>query len=152
MAEFVIKGGKKLRGEIKVMGAKNSALKILPASMLFSRPLKVEKVPLIEDGFLMIDLLKNIGAEVKLTEERIIKINVAGQIGSDLKKDIAERFRGSIVLAGPVLARTGRVTFPSPGGCVIGKRPIDVFLDGWKKMGATVRESGSGFDIAAKRL
>ena len=91
MAEFVIKGGKKLRGEIKVMGAKNSALKILPASMLFSGPLKVEKVPLIEDVFLMIDLLKNIGAEVKLTEERIIKINVAGQIGSDLKKalDIA---------------------------------------------------------------
>ena len=152
MAEFVIKGGKKLRGEIKVMGAKNSALKILPASMLFSGPLKVEKVPLIEDVFLMIDLLKNIGAEVKLTEERIIKINVAGQIGSDLKKDIAERFRGSIVLAGPVLARTGRVTFPYPGGCVIGKRPIDVFLDGWAKMGARVRKGASGFDILAKRL
>src|SRR3989338_559705 len=152
MAEFVINGGRKLKGEIKVMGAKNSALKILPASLLFSGPLKVEKVPLIEDVFRMVDLLKNIGAEVEFTGKRAIKINAAGQIGSDLKKDIAEKFRGSIVLAGPVLARTVRVIFPYPGGCVIGKRPIDIFLAGWTKMGAMVRESASGFDIVAKHL
>ena len=152
MAEFVINGGRKLKGEIKVMGAKNSALKILPASLLFSTPVKIKNIPLIEDVFRMRDLLTDIGASVKEIGERSLEVRFGREIGSNLKKDIAERFRASIVLAGPVLARTGRVSFPFPGGCVIGKRPIDIFLDGWKKMGATVRESGSGFDIAAKRL
>ncbi|OGF74404.1 UDP-N-acetylglucosamine 1-carboxyvinyltransferase [Candidatus Giovannonibacteria bacterium RIFCSPHIGHO2_02_43_16] len=152
MAEFVINGGRKLKGEIKIMGAKNSALKILPASLLFSTPVKIKNIPLIEDVFRMRDLLTDIGASVKEIGERSLEVRFGREIGSNLKKDIAERFRASIVLAGPVLARTGRVSFPFPGGCVIGKRPIDIFLDGWKKMGATVRESGSGFDIAAKRL
>ena len=70
MAEFVINGGRKLKGEIKIMGAKNSALKILPASLLFSTPVKIKNIPLIEDVFRMRDLLTDIGASVKEIGER----------------------------------------------------------------------------------
>src|SRR3989344_705880 len=152
MAEFLIKGGKALKGEIEVMGAKNSVLKVFPASLLFSNTLRIKNVPLIEDVFRMIDLLEDIGSKVGKTGENTFEINSGKVSGSKLRKDIAERFRGSIVLAGPLLARSGKVIFPHPGGCVIGKRPIDIFLDGWTKMGAKVKENGEGYEITAARL
>ena len=139
-------------GEIKVMGAKNSALKILPATLLFSNMVKIRNIPLIEDVFRMMDLLRDIGSEVNETGERALEINSRRIIGKSLKKDIAERFRGSIVLAGPLLARVKNIFFPHPGGCVIGKRPIDIFLDGWNKMGAKVYESKVGYKISAPKL
>lgn len=150
--EFIVRGGKKLEGEIDVMGAKNSALKILPASLLFSTPIRINNLPLIEDVFRMTDLLKGIGSEVSEISEKFLQIDSSKVEGKALTKDIAERFRGSIVLAGPLLARTKKVFFPHPGGCVIGRRPIDIFLDGWKKMGAKVEESKERYEVRAERL
>ena len=152
MAEFIVRGGKKLKGEIEVRGAKNSALKILPATLLFSNPVRIKNVPYIEDIFRMIDLLKELGIEVRESGEHSFTVNAKRVTGGNLKKDIAERFRGSIVLAGPLLARSKKIFFPHPGGCVIGKRPIDLFLEGWKKMGATVRERSEGYEVRASRL
>src|SRR3989344_9375530 len=99
MAEIVIKGGKKLEGEIEVRGAKNSALKILPAALLFSNPLAVRNIPLIEDVFRTLDLLGDLGVRSKKTGERSVELDSRTIGGATLKKDIAERFRGSIVLA-----------------------------------------------------
>src|SRR3989338_9850338 len=127
MVEFVIKGGKKLEGEIEVRGAKNSALKILPAALLFSNPLVVKNIPLIEDVFRTLDLLGALGVRSKKTGERSVEQDPRTLGGATLKKDIAERFRGSIVLAGPLLTRRKKIYFPHPGGSVIGKRPIDIF-------------------------
>ncbi len=134
-SKFVIEGlaGKKtLSGEIEVMGAKNAALKALPASVLFEDELRIERIPDIEDVKRMKELL-----------EGVIEGNTV------LKKEIAERLRASIVLTGPVLARHGEVTFPYPGGCVLGERPIDLFLQSFRAMGAEVEESGDLFHLRA---
>lgn len=138
MAErFVVKGlagTKKLAGEIAVAGAKNAILKALAATVLFEDEVPMQNVPEIEDVARMHELLS------------------ALKDGPVLKKDVAERLRASIVLAGPVLARYGRVSFPHPGGDIIGPRPINLFLEGFQKMGATVELVGDTYTVTAKKL
>ncbi len=174
--KFLIRGGQKLSGEINVSGAKNSVLKGMAASVLSAKPVILDNVPLIEDVFRMRELLEHLGAEVAIPAgrqgeggplrppaptrnrgerseaSRTLRINPSSIKKTELKNEIAERLRASIVLAGPVLARLGKVSFPHPGGCVIGKRPIDVFLAGWQAMGAKVRESQAGFLVSARKL
>ena len=152
--KFIIQGGKPLSGEIKVRGAKNSALKVMASSLLFKNPITVNNVPLIEDVFRMIELLKGLGVKVReRAHGRSLTLDSHTAHGYVLDKDIALRFRASIVLAGPLLARQKRVLFPHPGGCVIGKRTIDIFLGGWRLLGAKIRETKDGYyDISAKRL
>lgn len=150
--KFIIRGGKKLSGTIEVMGAKNSVLKAMAAAVLFRTPVKIVNVPLVEDVFRMSELLKEIGVGVRKLSKRVISLEPSGLGGTNLKKELAERLRASIVLAGPILARYGKVSFPHPGGCVIGKRPIDLFLDGWRAMGANVAENKNGFVLKANGL
>lgn len=146
---FLVRGGKKLRGEIAVRGAKNSALKIMAASLLFDGPVVAENVPQIEDVFRMKELLANLGAKIRVSGRKM-RIDTGALRGSAFTKAIAERLRASIVLVGPLLARRGEASFPYPGGCVIGRRPIDIFLDGWRAMGARVKEAkGNGFELSA---
>ena len=136
-SKFVVEGlagQKTLRGEIAVRGAKNAALKALAASGLFDDVVVYENLPDIEDDKRMQELLAGLLAPSKVE-------------GPVLKKEIAERLRASIVLTGPVLARYGTVTFPFPGGCVLGERPIDLFLEGYKAMGAVVEEKDDLFTI-----
>ena len=138
--KFVVEGlaGRKtLRGEIAVRGAKNAALKALAASVLFDDAVVYENLPDIEDVKRMQELLAGLLAPSKVE-------------GPVLKKEIAERLRASIVLTGPVLARYGMVTFPFPGGCVLGERPIDLFLEGYKMLGAKVEEKDDLFTITGK--
>src|SRR3989344_3466617 len=132
-SRFVVEGlgGKKtLRGTIAVKGAKNAALKALAASVLFDDAVAIENLPDIEDVKRMQELLVG-GLPV-------------------LKKEIAERLRASIVLTGPVLTRYGTVKFPFPGGCVLGERPIDLFLEGFRALGAKVEEKDELFTITGK--
>ncbi len=152
MAEFVIKGGRRLKGEIEVRGAKNSALKALPASLLFAGPVIIKNVPQIEDVFRMNDLLQDLGVKLNKINTKVLKLDSRDLAGTALKKDIAERFRASIVLAGPLLVRKGKIFFPHPGGCVIGKRPINIFIEGWRALGAKVREGRGGYEIRAAKL
>ena len=148
MAEyFVINGGKKLEGEITVGIAKNAALKILAASILTDKPVKLPKMPNIEDVDRMKELLIDLGA--KFSDSFI---NSAGIKKTDLNYKIADRFRASIVLTGPILARYGKVSFPHPGGCTLGKRPIDFFIDGFSAFGAKVKKRGDIFTVTSKKL
>ncbi len=130
-SKFIVEGlaGKKtLRGTIAVGGAKNAATKVLAATVLFDDEVPLQNLPQIEDVKRMQELLVG-GLPV-------------------LKKEIAERMRSSVVLTGPVLARYGSVTFPFPGGCVLGERPIDLFLNGFRAMGAQVTEEGDLFRVS----
>lgn len=132
-SKFIVEGlagQKPLRGSIRVGGAKNAALKALAATVLFEDQVTFENLPEIEDVKRMQELLAG-GLPV-------------------LRKDIAERLRASIVLTGPTLARYGSVTFPFPGGCVLGERPIDLFVEGYKAMGATIEERDDLFTISGK--
>lgn len=119
-----------MEGEIDVKGSKNTALAALASSLLFSAKggLDFQNLPEIEDTKRMRELISSIGQDGAVDEE------------------IAKRFRASILVVGPLLARFGAVLFPHPGGCVIGARPIDVFLDGWKAMGAFIDDPGSVAD------
>lgn len=153
MAEsFRIRGGTRLRGEIETRGAKNSILKAMAASILFDGPIEITNTPLIEDVFRMAELLAGLGVISENLGERRLRLDASGINGHVLDREIAKRFRASIVVAGPLLARSGRVEFPHPGGCLIGKRPVDVFLDGWRAMGAKVAEKAEGFAIRAGAL
>ncbi len=134
---FVVEGlgGKRtLKGEIKVAGAKNAVLKAFAAQVLFEDEMPMQNVPDIEDVMRMRELLAGIA------------------VAPVLKTDIAQRLRASIVLTGPVLARYGSVTFPHPGGDVIGPRPINLFLDGFVKMGASVTLEGDTYRVTAQKL
>ncbi len=154
MAKFIINGGKQLSGQIAVSGAKNAALKIIPASILSNDTITIKNVPRIEDVDCSLEVLADLGAEIKHQGSEI-QINTSGVNKTELSQSMANKFRGSIMFVGPMLARFKEVKFPHPGGCVIGAagRPIDLFLDGYKAFGATVtEEDGRFYHIKADKL
>lgn len=141
-------GARKLRGSVAVSGAKNAALKLMAASALFGDEVVLKNVPDIEDIKKMAELLVSAGAKVEKTGTHEYKISCGKDFTSAISTDISKKMRASIVLAGPLLARFGAVSFPHPGGCVIGKRPIDIFLDGFEKMGAVVAVGEKSYDMS----
>lgn len=150
-SKFVVEGlaGKKsLKGEIAVAGAKNAVLKALAATMLFTDPVTLHNVPAIKDVERLCELLVAAGAQVEREGSRLT-VTPPNVCVYAMDKKIAEQLRASIVLAGPMLARCGEVSFPFPGGCVLGERPIDLFTDGFKAMGAEVTEKNSYFTVRA---
>lgn len=149
--KFIVEGlqGKKiLEGEIAVAGAKNAVLKALAATMLFTDKVVLKNVPAIEDVERIFELLRAAGSTVERNGSEVTVLPPTVCV-YELDKKIAERLRSSIVLAGPMLARCGEVSFPFPGGCVLGERPIDLFVEGFKAMGADTTEADSYFTVKA---
>lgn len=157
-------GTRELAGTIPVSGAKNAALKVMASALLFRDEVRMENVPEIEDVKRMSDLLADLGCKVapgmqtstrrglKRGSPAFVKASVGGhrltircsdKLRTELSPDISKRMRSSIVLAGPLLARFGEVSLPHPGGCVIGERPIDFFIDGFRALGATFTVGGA---------
>jgi len=151
MPKFIIKGGKKLKGEIKVNGAKNSALKIIAASLLSQEEIIIKKAPQIEEVNRLLELCESLGSVVKRDGETI-KIKTEKIKTTDLNPDLVKKIRVSVLLLGAVLLREGRVHMPHPGGCAIGQRPIDLFVDGLQKLGAKVSEDENGYTFVADKL
>lgn len=151
--KFIIKGlaGKRaLTGSLEVGGAKNAVLKVLAASVLFKDEVNLENVPEIEDVARIIELLEDLGVIVEkkgIGKYKLITNNINNHI---ISPEIAKMIRASIVLTGPLLARLGQVSFPHPGGCVIGKRPIDLFLDGFTLLGASFSERAKTYFFKGK--
>lgn len=133
-------GAKNLEGKIRVNGAKNAALKLMAASVLFNNEIILSNIPDIEDVHRMKDLLTAAGAKVSAGKDTL-KISSEKIKKTELEYEISKRLRASVVMTGPMLSRFGKVSFPHPGGCVIGARPIDLFLEGFEKMGARVNVS-----------
>lgn len=154
MPKFIITGGAKLSGQITVCGAKNSALKIIPAAILSEKAITIKNLPNIEDVDRSLELLESLGAQVTRFKDSVI-INTKKINTTELDQKMADKFRGSIMFVGPMLARFGEVKFPHPGGCVIGAggRPIDLFIEGYQAYGAEIDESSKDFyHIKAKKL
>ncbi len=153
MPKFAISGGQKLSGEIRVSGAKNAALKIIPAAILSAQDTIVDNLPDIEDIGKSFELLKDLGGEVEISGRRaVIRTKNLGL--TELNPKLADKFRTSIMFVGPLLARFGQASFPHPGGCVIGagSRPIDLFLEGFKAFGAEVEADGKFYRVRSKQL
>jgi UDP-N-acetylglucosamine 1-carboxyvinyltransferase len=150
--KFEIIGGKIFSGEIEISGSKNNALKILASSLLFKNPVTIKNVPHIEDVFRMNELLKDLGVIISFKNDNTFVLDSSKVRNFELSSEIAKKLRASIALAGPLLGRFNRVVFPYPGGCVIGKRPVDIFLEAWEKMGANVSLKKDIFSLKAKKI
>lgn len=142
-----LSGKKKLKGSIAVGGAKNAALKLLATTILFKGPVVLNNLPDIEDVRRMTEILSDLGASVERLGKHSYRINTDTLNKNEVDQNMGRRMRASIVLTGPLLARFGEVTLPHPGGDVIGSRPIDLFLSGFKSMGASVEWRGERYRI-----
>ncbi|MBI2054139.1 MAG: UDP-N-acetylglucosamine 1-carboxyvinyltransferase [Candidatus Staskawiczbacteria bacterium] len=145
--KFIIKGGKPLRGEIEVGGSKNAAFPVLVATILTKEPCVIGNIPLIEDVLKMIGILKALGADVEWLSERKIKIQCKNMDPEKLPHDVVSNFRGSVLFWGPLLARFGSFKTKSPGGCIIGARPLDTHFDAFSQMGVNVSEKGKFYQF-----
>ena len=152
MAEkFIINGGKPLKGEIEVRGAKNAAFPILAASLLTKEECLIDNLPLVEDVFRMIEILKAMGSKVSWVGERSLSIKNSQINPLKAKEDLICLLRGSVLFFGPLLARFGQVKFPQPGGCIIGARPIDTHLDGFSQLGVIVTKDRNKYLLKAPK-
>ncbi len=154
MPKYIIKGPAKLSGEITVKGAKNSALKIIPAAILSEEKITISNLPGIEDVKQSLALLIDLGGVVEKTKLDEITINTSHIKKTELNPLFANKFRSSLMFVAPLLARFGEVKFPHPGGCVIGagKRDIDFSLDGFSALGAKINVKNGFYEIIAKKL
>ncbi|MFT8522235.1 UDP-N-acetylglucosamine 1-carboxyvinyltransferase [Gluconobacter oxydans] len=138
MDRFIIRGGRRLTGEIEIGGAKNSGLKLMVAGLLTSERLVLSNVPAIADIKTMRDLLVGLGITVEDAGPRTLSIG--GEIGSvEAPYDIVSKMRASILVLGPLLARAREAKVSLPGGCAIGTRPVDMHLKGLETLGAVIR-------------
>ena len=150
---FVIEGqngARKLRGKIAVNGSKNAVLPAMASAILFDGPVTLTNVPDTEDVKRMGELMKGLKTRVAHRGKRTLLIDSRPAKKTVFDKEISKRLRASIILTGPILARFGEVSFPHPGGCVIGARPIDLFVDGFQKMGATFSEKDGIYTLKTK--
>jgi len=134
MSKFIINGGKKLNGEVKVGGSKNAALPILAATLLTDQPCVIKNVPDIADTHTMLKILESLGSEVTF-KNHVVRIQTKTLSRKKPASELCCKMRASVLLVGPLLARTGRAVLPYPGGCVLGARPIDTHADVLSKMG-----------------
>lgn len=151
MSTYIIKGGQKLSGSVTVSGAKNAALPILCAALLTAEKCVIKNVPDIADIHLMIKIIKHLGCKVTF-EKNTVTINAKNLKSKYLSSDLVCHMRASILLMGPLLARFSKVKMSYPGGCVLGKRPIDAHLKGFEGIGAKVVHSNSDIELKATKL
>jgi UDP-N-acetylglucosamine 1-carboxyvinyltransferase len=139
MQSFVIEGGRPLSGTVRAAGNKNGALPILAACVLATEPVRLTNVPRIRDVQTMIELLVDIGAEVEWGSDNEVVVDARTVHKTELDEELCRRIRASFLLAGPLLARFGRVTVPPPGGDVIGRRRLDPHIHALAELGADIR-------------
>ena len=148
-----IVGGRKLKGTVRVGGAKNATLPIMAAALLTDEPCIIDNVPVLADIFVMAELLRHLGAEVEIDEPGHRVMIQAREITRHYApQELVERMRASFLVSGPVLARTGRIETTQPGGCKLGSRPVDVDVRGFRRMGADIKAEETGYRITAPRL
>jgi len=151
MYEYVIEGGFPIKGTITASGNKNAALPCLSATLLTAEPVILHNIPAIEDTGVMIKILEALGAKVEKINKNSWKITNENVITSELPGDLTKKVRGSIVFAGPLLARTGKCDMMPPGGDVIGRRRVDTHFLALGQLGAKISVNGH-FSFSTNKL
>ncbi len=149
--QFVIEGRHRLGGEVTVSGNKNAALKMLPACLLTDEPVILTNVPEIADVGVTFDLLRSLGAEVTELGDHRVRVHAQHVTQHIMDRALCQRTRASIVFAGPMLARLGRLELAPPGGDVIGRRRLDTHVMALRKLGTVVEFDGA-FHMTADGL
>jgi len=138
MDKIVIEGGRPLEGTVKISGAKNAILPVLAATLMTRGRNIIEGVPKVRDVATMIQLLKDLGAEVESYRNEKIVLDTSCANNPEAPYDLVSTMRASCLVLGPLLAKLGRARVSLPGGCAIGARPIDLHIKGLEAMGAKI--------------
>ena len=146
----MIRGGRRLFGEVTVSGAKNAAVAIIPAALLVDGVCRIENIPQISDVTLFFSILEELGAKVRVLNHHAIEIDCHAIHSTRPSYELARRIRASYYLLGALLGRFGQATVAMPGGCNFGVRPIDQHIKGFTTMGAEVSVEGGFIHTAAK--
>lgn len=151
MYQYRIEGGHPVRGTVRASGNKNAALPCIAASLLAEGPVTLRNIPEIEDVGVMLEICSALGATVERLGRDAWRIDPTALSSSDVPVALAAKVRASILFAGPLLARFGRVTLPPPGGDVIGRRRLDTHLLALEELGARIEINGA-FEFSANKL
>ncbi len=147
---LIIKGGKKLSGEIDVRGSKNAATPMIAATLLAQKGVsRITNLPLIADVYKMIRLIESMGAKVEWEGEREITVDATDINPEKMDQKLVAQMRSSILTMGPLLARFGKLSIRHPGGCLIGARPIDTHLNGLRDLGVKIEVEEFGASQAS---
>ena len=139
---MLVTGGHSLEGQVRVSGGKNTAVAVIPATLLSDEPCTIENLPDIEDVHALADILAELGAKVDYEPGRLMRIDPRPAEGISISYHNAQRLRASYYLLGSLLGRCGHAKIPTPGGCEIGTRPVDQHLKGFQAIGAEAGEIG----------
>ena len=141
MAKFLVQKSAPLHGEVKISGSKNAVLPIMAAALLTEEKCEIKDVPALRDVQVMCKLLESLGATVDPElDENNVDITAGSVLTYEAPYELVKMMRASILVLGALLLRTGRAVIPLPGGCAIGKRPVELHLKGLKALGATIDE------------
>ncbi|MDT8406950.1 MAG: UDP-N-acetylglucosamine 1-carboxyvinyltransferase [Methylococcales bacterium] len=152
MDKLSITGGNRLSGELTISGAKNAALPILAATLLSGTPVTIGNIPHLHDITTTLELLGRLGVSLMVDEKMNIEVDCSTLNHYEAPYELVKTMRASILVLGPLLARYGQAQVSLPGGCAIGTRPVDIHLDGLKKMGADIQVENGYIIAQAKRL
>lgn len=146
MRELVVDGGKRLEGEIKIERAKNSVVAVMAAALAVRGEILIEECPKIGDVLIMADILKGLGARTRFKKEGLY-VDATNVFSTTLPEGLTEKIRASFFTVGALVGRFGSASCPLPGGCAIGKRPVDIHIEALKGVGVGVgeREGRLGF-------
>ena len=139
---MLVTGGHALEGQVRVSGGKNTAVAVIPATLLCDEPCTIENLPDIEDVHALADILKDLGAKVDYIPGKSMVVDPRPAEGTSVSYKNAQRLRASYYLLGALLGRCGKAQVPTPGGCDIGTRPVDQHLKGFQAIGADAGEIG----------
>jgi UDP-N-acetylglucosamine 1-carboxyvinyltransferase len=150
---YIIRGGKKLSGEVTISGAKNAALPIIVASLLADGETVLKNVPDLMDIRTIIKVIEFLGAGTEFNkQDNILKIRVNKIRNNEVPYELVKTMRASVYVMGPLLARTGEADVSLPGGCAIGERPVDIHLSGFEALGASINLEHGYIKARAKKL
>src|SRR5438552_4343182 len=152
MDKLRIKGSHRLEGQVRISGAKNSALPAMAACLLTPDEVVLENIPLVNDIFTSRRLVRELGVAVEFEADHSARLKAEKILSHEAPYDLVKTMRASVLVLGPLLARTRYARVSLPGGCAIGARPINLHIKGFEKLGASVRTEHGYVEAAAARL
>ena len=152
MDSIIVNGGRRLKGEVNISGAKNAAIAVIPAAILSDGVCRIDNIPNISDVFTELETLKSMGATVTMCTANSFDIDTRGLRNVAPPYELARKMRASYYFLGALAGRFGEASVPMPGGCDIGVRPIDQHIKGFEALGATVDTTGGVIDLKSDRL
>ena len=154
MEEIIVRGGNQLNGTVRIEGAKNAVLPILAASLLAEEGITtLDNVPILSDVFTMNQVIRHLNVDVDFDEQKNqVTIDASRQLEIEAPYEYVSQMRASIVVMGPLLARNGHAKVAMPGGCAIGKRPIDIHFKGFQALGAKIIQKNGYIEAIADEL